>query len=627
MKRVVGDLEADGLLDEASVIWCGVFKDIDTQELHVFRPDEVHLIPEFLDTVDALVMHNGIAYDKPLMQKVLGYEYKGALIDTLVMSRLQDPRRVPPKGVRAGPHSVESYGARFGRKKPQHEDWSRYSEDMLHRCTEDVHIQCMILDHLLETGKGKGWKNAHKLSFKLFDILHKQEQYGWLVDQEHMHWCIRILTHWMDRIDRVTKDSLPMQCIRAKKNGQQYSYYKAPFKKDGTLQGYVLTYVESTNGSIRVADVGGPFSCVNFRRVSLDSNAETKDFLLSAGWEPEEWNTDSLGNRTSPKLSHTEGFSGIRGALGRLIARRVQCRHRRSQIEGLIKCIRSDGRIAQRITGIAETGRLKHSVIVNIPGTESFFGQQIRRCFICKDETRIVGVDSSGCQNRMLAGRVRNDRYTEAILHGRKEDQTSIHHLNQEAIQRIAGIEVSYRVCKNLNYAFLFGASDNKLAATANVEKAKGPAIRDALLSVAPGLGEVISSLEAEWRATAKKRKGKYGIELYDGTITGLDGRPVLIGSPHCILVYTLQSDEAIMMQYALCLLYDWLTERGWVHGREYGFVANVHDEFQAEVREDLAEEYAELACKAIAQAGQDLNIACPHQGEYDIGINWYETH
>jgi DNA polymerase I-like protein with 3'-5' exonuclease and polymerase domains len=627
VKRVVGDLEADGLLDTATRIWCGVFVDIDTGEKRVFRPDDIQDMPEYLDTVDALVMHNGIAYDKPLMEKVLGYNYKGSMVDTLIMSRLQRPDRVSPRGCKAGPHSVEAWGMRFGRAKPEHEDWSRFSEEMLHRCSEDVAIQRMILDALLDEGKGKNWKPAHKLSFKLFEILHKQEEYGWLIDREYMDKCIQQLTQWMDRIDRAVNDQLPMVIVRPTKNKGEYAYYKKPFKVNGELQSYVSDYLNGDWPDLHRSSVGGPFTRVGIRRVDLGSNKEVKDFLLSEGWVPRDWNTNDKGERTSPKLKHDDPFEGIQGKVGRLIARWVQCRHRRSQLEGWRELLREDSRLSQGISGIASTGRLKHKRIVNVPGSEVFYGKQMRQCFVSKPGFSIVGVDAAGCQNRMLAGRVGDPAYTKTLLEGRKEDRSSIHYVNQSAISRVAGFDPTYKVCKNLNYAFLFGASDNKLAATAGVDKGKGPRIREALFSVAPGLERLVEELTREWRASAERVRGRWGLEYRNGTVTGLDGRPVKIESEHCILVYTLQSDEAILMQYALVLLYQWLTERGWKHGREYGFVANVHDEIQAEVRDDLCLEYAELATQAIKVAGEMLGCGCEHKGEYDIGKNWHETH
>lgn len=625
MKRVVGDLEADGLLDTATRIWCGVFTDLDTRETTEFTPDNIHLMPEYLDTVDALFMHNGIDYDKPLMKKVLDYEYTGQLVDTLVMSRLQRPDRRIPRGCKAGPHSVEAWGLRFGVPKPEHEDWSRFSEEMLHRCREDVRIQEMILNALLDEGKGKNWKPAHRLSFKLFDILHKQEEYGWLFDIEYAAKCQKLLTHWMDRIDRGVDNHLPMIIDRPNKANGEYAYYKSPFTKAGKPQAYVLKYCEASGLDPDL--IGGPFAKVEFRRVQLNKAAEVKDFLLSQGWEPRDWNYNDQGERTSPKLKHDDPFEGIEGKIGNLIARWVQCRHRRSQITGWFKVLRDDGRVSQAISGIASTGRLTHKRIVNVPGDEAFFGRQMRKCFTSKPGYKIVGVDSAGCQNRMLAGRVGDPNYTKILLDGKKEDRSSIHYVNQAAITMAAGFTPSYKVCKNLNYAFLFGASDNKLAQTAGVSKDVGPLIRRGLYDVAPGLEQLVERLRDEWRSNAERVRGRYGFEYRNGTVTGLDGRPVKIESEHCLLVYMLQSDEAILMQYALVLLDGWLKELGWVHGREYGYVANVHDEIQAEVREDLCEQYAELACRAIAQAGVELDIQCEHKGEYDIGRDWSETH
>jgi len=69
------------------------------------------------------------------------------------------------------------------------------------------------------------------------------------------------------------------------------------------------------------------------------------------------------------------------------------------------------------------------------------------------------------------------------------------------------------------------------------------------------------------------------------------------------------------------------LNELGWEHGREYTFVGNIHDEFQAEVKPDLAETYGQLAVQAIKQAGKDLKLLCPMDGEYKIGKSWAETH
>jgi DNA polymerase I-like protein with 3'-5' exonuclease and polymerase domains len=641
MRLCVGDLEADGLLDTATTVWCGVFKDYDSGEVSKFYPgshvDFIAAMLAHMDSYDAVSMHNGIGYDWPLLEKLHGYHYQGQKIDTLILSRLIFPKRQRPWGMKgkAGPHSVESWGYEFGIQKPEHEDWSQFSLDMLHRCTEDVEIQTEIHKHI---ERQKGWSRAKKLTLKLFEILQQQEEYGWLMDQEWMHKSVSMLTHWIRKIDEQVVPNLPLRLVKPKKTKGKYDYIKKPFLKSGAYSDVVERWYALHNID-RSACVVGPFSRVDYERVDLNSNDQTKEYLLAEGWIPEKWNYKKEKGRlvkdvngqlipTSPVLNGDDPFEGVDGMTGKLIAKRVQCRHRKSQIEGWFKKLRPDGRLSQIISGMAATGRLTHKQIVNVPGGDSFFGKWMRKCFTCREGFVIVGTDSAGCQNRMLAARVGNPTFTDILINGDKEKGTSIHQVNQRAIKEVAGYDVTYRNSKNLNYAFMFGARDPKLGSIIGRGNEAGARIRAAMLSVAPGFEDVIAGLVKEWRASAQSKINRWGRrEYYNGYITGLDGRPVLIESEHMLLVYALQSDEAIMMQYALLFLYKWCTERGWIHGEHYGFVANVHDEFQAEVRDDLAAEFAEMAERSIATAGEYLKIQCPHVGEADIGRNWWETH
>lgn len=437
MRIYTCDLEADGLLDTATKVWCGVFKNSETKEVVKFRPHQIQEMLAFLDTVDVLKMHNGLGYDLPLLKKLYGYEFKGKKVDTLIMSRLLNPKRIvpfncPDKGI--GPHSVEAWGYRVGRGKPSHEDWSQFTEDMLHRCSEDVEIQELIYEALMkEAGNGK-WRNAFLLSFELFDNLAKQEQYGWLVDRKHMESCIRQLTKWIERIDKVITPRLPLVLeIEEQKVSGEYKYIKKPFLKSGDYSQSVSDWCARHNLDPLLKPVGNCFSRVSFRRTNLDSNEETKDFLLQLGWEPKEWNTNDAGERTSPKMSKDDPFDGIESRVGKLVAKRVQCRQRRSIIEGLIEIIRPDGRISSSVNTLAVTGRATHRGIVNVPKVGSFYGKQMRRIFVCKPGYVLVGTDSDSCQIRMLCGRMNDHAYTDNVLNGKKEDGTDIHSVNMRA--------------------------------------------------------------------------------------------------------------------------------------------------------------------------------------------------
>ena len=116
-------------------------------------------------------------------------------------------------------------------------------------------------------------------------------------------------------------------------------------------------------------------------------------------------------------------------------------------------------------------------------------------------------------------------------------------------------------------------------------------------------------------------------MEYKDGYIRGLDGRPILVDSEHKVLVFSLQSDEAIQMSAAYCVLHKWLHREGYIWGKDYGTVLWMHDEWQVECNPDIAERVADIGNEAIAWAGRYYKIACPHEGSSKIGRNWRDTH
>lgn len=627
MKVGIFDIEGNGLYPEVTQVWCAVVKTLHEDTIRSFDPSNINDLGSYLSTFDVLVGHNSIGYDFPTLKKVLGIEYTGKRVDTLLMSRLQRPTRVAPYGIGkfVNPHSVEAWGYRLGSHKIEHNEWDAFSPAMLERCRQDVLIQEQIYDALLEEGAGEGWGRAHKLNSVLFTYLQKQEDYGWLVDRDHIDRCFVALDRWVDRIDRAVVPRLPIVYdIEEVKKAGEWGYVRKPFKKDGKYASIVERFYAAGTGE--VGTVVGPFSRVCFRPVDLDKNAEVKDILLGLGWEPEEWNTNDKGERTSPKFSKTDAFKGIQGALGKLIAKRIQCRQRKGILEGWVEAIRPDGRIGARVAGMASTGRLRHAEIVNVPSPHSkaFFAKQMRQVFTAQPGWVLVGTDSKGNQIRQLAARMGDPEFTQAVLYGNSKDGTDLHSLNQ----RRSGA-ASRNLAKNFFYGFIFGAGDKKIGGIIGGDAAAGKALKEQYLNELPKLRELIDRITAEWRATAQKKFNKrYNrTEYKNGFIRGLDGRPILVEDEHTILVYYLQSDEAIQMATAYIMLNKWLERRGYIWGKDYGSVIWMHDEWQIECREAIAEEVASLGNEAIAWAGRYYNIPCPHEGESKIGRNWYETH
>jgi DNA polymerase I-like protein with 3'-5' exonuclease and polymerase domains len=626
------DLEANGLLDTVTKMHCCVVKDKATNEVRKFWPwvggDYVKQMLEYLESFDVLIAHNALGYDFPLLKQLYGWEYKGKKVDTLIMSRLLNPKRqvpfnCPDKGI--GPHGIQAWGYRVGRGKPEHNDWEVFSEAMLHRCTEDVEILSLVYDELMKESKNGKWKNAFLLSFKLFENLQKQEQYGWLVDQGYMKKNLSQLSNWIRRIDLVLVPNLPLMLeVEETKTKGEYNYIKKPFLKSGAYSKSSIEWYASTGISPNDTPIVGAFSRISFRRINLNSNAETKNYLLDEGWEPLEWNTNDDGERTSPKMSKDDPFEGINGKVGKLVAKRVQCRQRHSIINGLYSLVRADGRIASVVNTLAVTGRATHRNIVNIPQAKSFYGKQMRKMFTSKEGFVVVGTDSDACQIRMLCGRMNDPAYTDNVLNGNKDDGSDIHSVNMRA----AGLN-SRDDAKTFFYGFLFGAGDAKIGKIVKGTSADGKRLKAQFLQGLPALGNLLARLTKEWKGSAKSRYNAQfnRMEYYDGYITGLDGRPIKVPSEHQVLVYLLQSDEAIMMTAAYNKANKDMERAGYIYGKDYGFVCWYHDEFTIECRKEISQQVKEISEQAIAWAGDYYKIPCPHIGQGKIGKNWYEIH
>ena len=138
---IVCDIEGNGLLPEINEVWCMCMYNTDNGENYSFPSnilDEGLLV---LDSNDTVIGHNFIGYDIPALQKVMGYKYGGKVIDTMILSQVLYPER-------PGGHSLAAWGEKLGFPKVEHEDWSQYSDEMLHRCEVDVIITRLVYEAL-----------------------------------------------------------------------------------------------------------------------------------------------------------------------------------------------------------------------------------------------------------------------------------------------------------------------------------------------------------------------------------------------------------------------------------------------------------------------------------------------
>ena len=135
----VADLEANGLLTEATKVHCICWVDSDGTE---HQSTDIEGALKWLDTYKYVVFHNGCGYDLPLLKRLYGWQPQG-FHDTAIMSRLIDPDR-------KGGHSIEAWGEYFGEEKQGKDitDWSVLTDEMLTRCMVDARIGWKVFEKL-----------------------------------------------------------------------------------------------------------------------------------------------------------------------------------------------------------------------------------------------------------------------------------------------------------------------------------------------------------------------------------------------------------------------------------------------------------------------------------------------
>jgi len=612
----IADLESNGLLDTANVIHCGVFYNTETKEFVEFTPANIRQLPEFISKLDWVSFHNGVAYDLPLLKKVLRYTHQGNVFDTLWASRILFPDRVGKN-----PHSVESYGEEFGIKKPVHEDWETFTPEMLHRCREDVKIQANIYKTIMRKleqlsvldSRITNEKFIQVLQFeqKVCELIEEQARNGWQFDLEKAYKVLPPLDEIVKETEATLVPRLPIRVIQVAENETK------AFTKDGRLAANAVKWVGEEN----IPDLMGDFSKVRFELFNIGSSSQVKEYLLEHGWVPKVYNfkkdkynkpvRDERGRhiKTSPKLPKIDDeaeWDEIERLTNneniKLLCKYNKVNHRKHQIEGFIRNLRQDHRIeAQANTCGTNTARMQHKIVVNVPKADPdvFYGKEMRSLFIAAPGKVLVGVDACALEARVEAHYITPFDKAGAyeLING------DVHAKNAEVFG------VTRQTAKGGKYALTYGCSPTKLATTLQKPGHEAQGLYDAFWDYNIGLKTLKEKLEQAFEAR--------------GYILAIDGRPLSIRYKHALINTLFQSAGSIIMKKALVIADEQLKQQRF----DYKFVGNFHDEMQIECSPKDAECIGQILCDSITKAGEFYKINVNMEGEYNVGLNWAETH
>ena len=574
--ELVFDIETDGL--DHSKIWCIVAKEVNKDKFHIYQPHNIEQGIRFLEKADTLIGHNIIGFDIPAMKKYYDFKSDAKIVDTLVMSRLFNPSQ--EKG-----HSLEVWGLKLGYPKLEQPDtFDEYTEEMCDYCQGDVILNEKVYHALIKSGEGFH-EDSIELEHDVADIMKRQEATGFMLDEKYANLLLGKLNCRQSEVEREVQDTFKPIMVDDK--------LVTPYvKKDGTLSKRGLTDEEYDNclwfGN------NEPFMRQKLQEFNLGSRKQIGERLLELGWKPKKFTPTGqpiVDEGTLSKVKHIKEAA--------LIAEFLLLQKRIAQITSWLDELKEDRVHGFVIPNGAVTGRMTHRKpnMAQVPSIHKEYGVECRSCWTVPKGYKLVGIDASGLELRMLAHYMKDEEYTNEIING------DIHTTNQ----KLATLE-SRDQAKTFIYAFLYGAGDEKIGKIIKANKGEGKKLKSRFLRNLPSLRTL----------TERVRKASTR-----GWLRGLDGRKIYVRTVHASLNTLLQGGGAIVMKKAMVYLDQYIKNEG----LDAKFVANIHDEWQLEVKDIDADKVGQFGVIALEKAGEHYNMNCPLTGEYKIGDNWSETH
>ena len=573
--KIVFDIEADGLHPEN--VWCIVAKELDGK-IHTFDNTQIHEGIKFLQEADTLIGHNIIGYDIPVLEKLYDVKFNCNVEDTLVMSRLFNP-------VRENGHALKAWGWRVGMlKQEQPEDFDSYTPEMLEYCIQDVKLNEAVYKFLIKEGTLFS-QDSINLEHQVAYIIKDQERNGFFFNtQQAMELLAELKTKQLEVEDEVHNTFKPKWV-----DDKLVTPY---VKKDGELSKRGLTD-EEYDKCIKTQNVE-PFMRQKLVDFNLGSRKQIGEYLIDFGWKPVKFTPTGqpiVDEGTLKKIEH------IREA--KLIADFLLYQKRIAQVTSWIDELKDDRVHGSVIPNGTITGRMTHRNpnMAQVPNAGSPYGKECRSCWTVPKGYKLVGIDASSLELRMLAHYMDDSDYIEEVING------DIHTTNQ----KLAGLKTRDQA-KTFIYALVYGAGDAKIGSVAGGGIKKGKELKQTFFKNLPSLKDLKEKVQK-----ASNR----------GFLKGLDGRKIYVRSQHAALNTLLQGGGAIVMKKAMCILQELIN----LNTLDAKFVANIHDEWQIQVKESQADFVGRLGVQAIEKASEYFNMRCPLTGEYKIGDNWYETH
>ena len=420
------DIETNGLKDTATNIHCIVAKCPKTNTIKEWIGEDCKSFGEWSKGIDTFIMHNGLSFDAPLLNKFTGSNIKPKQIrDTLLESQLFNP-------LREEGHGLAAWGKKLNFAKHDIDSFDTYTPEMLDYCRQDVNLTHKVME-VLDKEKSKFSTNSIDLEKAIRILVDEQEENGFTLDLPKTTTLMASLEDEADKLSREATDMFPPTEIQLKTK---------------------IKYI--------------PFN--------IGSRKQIAERLIEKGWEPD-LKTDK-GNI----IVNEEVLRNINMPEAKMFSRYLLLQKRVSQIKSWIKLCGDDNKVHGKVMTLKTiTGRMAHNSpnMAQVPAMYSPYGKECRECWTISDTKNyvLVGTDASGLELRCLAHYMNDANFTNELLNG------DIHTANMN----MAGL-TDRDQAKTFIYAFLYGAGAAKIGKVVGGNAKQGQKLINRFLSNIPAL-------------------------------------------------------------------------------------------------------------------------------------------
>ena len=615
MLRLVLDCETNGLLHELDVVHSLVLRDVTTGEVHScadqpgYKPIMYGL--ELMKQADQLIGHNTIAFDFRALAKVYpGLRLKPDcdIVDTLIMSRVLWPELEPLDSQKfgyiepkyKGRHSLAAWGERLGTAKIKFQEdakkdpevkniWEKWTPAMQKYCEGDTLVSLDLYNYFQTQPLDK---RCHELEHEFAKVMARQEDFGFPFNEKAAFALVNTLKARRAEINDELQQVFPPiteERISAK-TGRVLTPKVTTFNPasrqqtaDRLQERYPeITFDQTDKGNVKLDDDVLEILGKKYPEAKLLAEYQLLNKRLGQITEGKEaW------------LKHSQAFKD-------------------SRIHGAV------------ITNACISGRCSHKRpnMAQVPSVGHTYGAECRALFHAPDGYTLVGADASGLELRALGAWLAHfdgGEYAKLV----STDGFDIHTYNAKLFGIFDGNgdipKATRDLSKRLIYALLYGAGAKKVGSVIDITLDEFAQSR---------LGRKTIETFYQNLPAIKQLKDKIDERItLKGYLVGIDGRRLQIRSRHSALNQLLQSTGAVSVKKATVILYQDLIAEGLKWGKDFAFVAHIHDEIQAVVKPEHVEVYKKLAIDSFRKSGEYFNLLCPFTGEAREGKNWMETH